>query len=430
MKVLPALLSAVVVCLAQLMPAGAQEAPKGWEPGCDKALLDGEFSLAKAPEMPCSEEKKAFIDKVIDEVKSGDDRGISIAAPSKQKIENSEFTAFFLRAFADPDHEFGPYTWHIRGLVSRLDIADTREKMITDARLDWDMWRAWLLFENTAHMHDYYEVPREDGRKQRQHLHCARELLWTYLWMNSAAILKDPQRRTWWLTQLTADLEAPGGRPLRRWFLLLLLSKADAKRATLENIYLKPVFATRPPGEQKIYMRQPHPLDPFLLITGENPQAPPFSDALTQLALNNKLSLTVFGIDPAAQPATTVNTVSLEATWYPIDASKVINQESWSAPRDTTSRDRYLDYEWGRNLFPIHDRSFFQEINFPEDRRDGVFFFVYNQRLYVWPKAKMDTAIIQMLRTAKLIDAAAAAALEKRGFVPLKETLVKESPGK
>jgi hypothetical protein len=416
----------VVACLAPLIPAGAQEAPAKWGPGCDKALLDGEFSLSKAPEMACTKEKKAFIDKVIAEVKAGYYGTMVTGDTGNPYIDTPEFTAFFLRAFADPGQDLGRHDRRIEGFLSRL--ASSKE-MFKDARLDWDMWRAWLLFENTAYMqHDWVSVSSRQGTEYRvrHELHCARQLLWAYLSLNSAAILKDPQRRAWWLTRLTADLEAPGGRPQRRWFLLLLLSKEDPKREALDRIYVKPAFT-----KYRSAMRQPHPLDPFLIVTGENPQIPAFGDAVTQIALNSKLSLTVLGIDPAAQPATRVNTISLDDARTPGEESKVIDRESWSAPPEKKPPwVSPFDYEWGVTLFPPHDYHSFVEVQLPEDRTDGVFFFVFNQRLYVWPKAKMDTAVIQMLRTANLVDAAAATAFEKRGFVPLKETLVKESPGK
>lgn len=426
MRIFPVLLSAVVVCLAPLMPAGAQEAPAKWGPGCDKALLNDEFSLAKAPEIACAKERKVLIDMVIDEVKSGDGSRIMVGVPPDSNIDTPEFTAFFLRAFADPGQDFGRYIGRIHGLLSRLDSAASKE-MFKDARLDWDMWRAWLLFENTGHMTDYWiYAPEGTTTRAKLPLHCAREVLWAYLYLNAAAILKDPQRRAWWLTRLTADLEAPGGRPWRRWFLLLLLAKEDPKRETLRNTEVKPVYWV---SGNRVLIRQPRPLDPFLIVTGKNPTIPAFGDAVTQMALNNKLSLTVLGIDPAAQPATRVDNVSLGSWKYAGDEANIIYQESWSKPPANTELFNWFrDYEW---RVPFHNAvGKFFEINLPEDRTDGVFFFVYNQRLYVWPKAKMDAAVIQMLHIANLIDTGAAAKLEKRGFVPLKETLVKESPEK
>jgi hypothetical protein len=419
MKIFPAaVLSTVVVCLAPLMAASAQEAPAKWGPGCDKALLDGEFSLAKAPEIACAKEKKAFIDKIIGEVKGDPNRMQTEPFPSP--VDTAEFTAFFLRAFADPGEDIERYSGSITILMGRT--LHSRD-MLKDARLDWDMWRAWLLFENTGHMTDYWIwIQKGTGTGPKLHLFCAREVLWAYLYLNAAEIFKDPRRRAWWLTRLTEDLEAPGGRPWRRWFLLLLLAKEDPTREALRNTKLKPVYSKY---MTEMELRQPRPLDPFLIVTGENPQIPAFGEAVTQMALNSKLSLTVLGIDPATQPATRVDTVSLGSPKYAGDEAKIIYQESWSAPPG--KRGAYgelpLGYEWDAPFYS--PTEWFLSVNLPEDRTDGVFFFVYNQRLYVWPKAKMDAGVIQMLRTANLIDAAAAAAFEKRGLVPLKETLVK-----
>jgi len=407
------------------MPANAQEAPAKWGPGCDKALLEGDFSLLKAPPMPCSKEKKDYLDGVIDKVKIG---GLSAYAvlgtgPDPNML-TPQFTALYLRAFADPGQDLLHYHNHLDGFLSRLGRAN---EMIKDARLDWDIWRAWLLFENTTYLRDDLVYSR-NGEEVRTgaHLKCAREILWAYLTLNSAAILKDPQRRAWWLTRLTADLEAPGGRPQRRWFLLLLLSKEDPKREALQRAEVKRAYSKSAPN---VPVRQPHPLDPFLIVTGENPKIPAFGEAVTQMALNSKLSLTVLGIDPAAQPATRVDTITLGSPMYAGDEAKVIYQESWSAPRPTEDLLHLpFDYEWN-----IHYRQldkYYGEVHLPGDRTDGVFFFVYNARLYVWPKAKMDAGVIQLLRTANLIDAVAAAGLENRGIAPLTETLVKEAPEK
>lgn len=420
MKTLPAFLALVIVCLAPLTLAHAQQAPDKWGPGCNKVLLDGEFSLAKAPEIACTAEKKAYIDMVIAKMKHRDGSIMVVEDKPHPHMDSPEFTAFYLRTFADPGQDLKKYAGPMWHLWNRFASGLTTAQMLKDARLDWDMWRAWLLFENTAHT--------KDVSFATVHLYCARELLWAYLTVNADAILKDPQRRAWWLPRLTAGLEAPGGRPQRRWFLLLLLAKQDPKREALLKIPGKLVYSIH----GKIPLRQPHPLDPFLIVTGEKPQIPAFADAVMQMALNSNLALTVLGIDPAAQPATRVDTVNLFGSFTQAgDEAKIIYQESWSTPpANMRVWEVFRDYEWGKNLPFPKPRRWIGEIILPEDRTDGVYFFVYNQRLYVWPKAKMDAGVIQLLRTANLIDAAAATAFEKSGLGPLKETLVKESPGK
>jgi hypothetical protein len=53
---------------------------------------------------------------------------------------------------------------------------------------------------------------------------------------------------------------------------------------------------------------------------------------------------------------------------------------------------------------------------------DGVYFFTYNAKLYVWLKADMDNAVIQMLRESELIDEPTHAAFLDRGFKRLETT--------
>jgi hypothetical protein len=421
-KIHRVILSTVVVCLTPLLFARAQQVPAKWGPGCNKALLEGEFSLAKAPEIACTTERKAYIDNVIAQEKSRTGTLTVLEDSLHPHMDSPEFTAFFLRAFADPGLEINPRdNFGLDPLIGRFASGIATAQMLKDARLDWDIWRAWLLFENTAHT--------KDAVIGTVHLTCAREVLWAYLSVHAREILKDPQRRAWWLTRLTAGMEAPGGRPQRRWFLLLLLTKEDPKREALEKIPGRRVYSIY--GNQ-VLLRQPRPLDPFLLLNEKKPYVPAFRDAVTQMALNSNLALTVLGIDPDAQPPTRVDNVNLLGAFTKAgDEANIIYQESWSTPpADMRKFAVFRDYEWGRTLRFAAPREYYGEIILPEDRTDGVYFFVYNQRLYVWPKAKMDAGVIHLLRTADLIDSTAAAKFEKNGLGPLKETLVKEAAGK
>ncbi len=432
MKVLPPFLPVLAgLAISMVFSAGAAPDLAKWGPGCDKALLEGEFSLTKAPEIKCPEERKAFIDQVIGEVKEGYGGTMVVTDSPHPHMDTPEFVAFYLRAFASPEQKLDSYDYRFERLLSRVS---RHMAMIEDPRLDWDLWRAWLLFENTANSSSYYESEMKiDNRNVMNGLDGARELLWAYLDHNAPAILKDEKRRAWWLAHLTEDMEAPGGRPQRRWYLLSLLCAADPKRPALEKIRVKEKTVDAPFGGGKISVRQPGPLDPFLLVTGKKPVVPAFGEALAKMALGNHLSLTVLEADPATQPATRVPVISLEMTKYPTDSTAVINQESWSTPvkGKDGEEDPYWGYEWGvRFSRPVGRRDSFSSVSFPEDRTDGVYFFVFNQRLHVWPKARMDAAVIQMLRTGNLLDAAMASDLEKRGFPPLKSTLVKERPVK
>ena len=95
----------------------------------------------------------------------------------------------------------------------------------------------------------------------------------------------------------------------------------------------------------------------------------------------------------------------------------VINQESWS-------KESSHGYTWGVSFFrPVGRREPFASVSFPGPRSDGVYFFVFQKRLHVWPKSKMDAAALHLLKSAGLADAAMEADWKRRGLVPLEVAL-------
>jgi hypothetical protein len=130
------------------------------------------------------------------------------------------------------------------------------------------------------------------------------------------------------------------------------------------------------------------------------------------------LSFEVWGIDPGKMPPARILTVSLEMARWPTDRSRIIGQESWSSPQAGT-------LEYGVQFFHIvGQRAPYGHVSIPQVRKDGVFFFSFNKRLYVWPKAEMDGGVLQMAKIAGLIDDAMWAQLAStRGLRPLRTTL-------
>ena len=406
----------VAVCLSGVLPLPASPAP--WGPGCNDRILNSRFALAEAPYFPCGVERQIFIYQVIDKMKNGYG-GTMVCEPSPHPhLDSPEFVSCYLRTFSAPSGKLHEYDYRFDRLLSRLcGAAQTME----DPRLDWDVWRAWLLFENRGSVNDSFES--EPGTMET--LESSRELLWQYLEWNAAAILTDPQRRTWWITRLTEDMEARGGRPMRRWFLLQLIAASDPTRPVLEEVPMPEKLVRDVPDMGKIFLRQPHPLDPFLHLGGRAGTTPPFEEALWQMASAVGLGLEIRGVTSRSLPATRIHEVSLEMTKWALDRSFVINQESWSK---TGGDVRLAGWEWGvRFSRPMGRRAAFSSVQFPEraDRSDGVFFFVFQKRLYVWPKAKMDAAVLQMLDTAGLADSAMTNSFAARGFTPLKTILSK-----
>lgn len=333
-------------------------------------------------------------------------------------LDTPEFVACYLRAFSKPGRDLHAYDYRFERLHARFSRGMAA---LEDPRLDWDVWRAFLLLENSGHSGDYYEDGEVAGSKVMSSLDSARDLLWGYLTHNAKAILTVTARRDWWITQLTRDLESPGGRPHRRWFLLQLLCAADPKRDALGHV----PEGHKATADGKTPSRQPHPLDPFILVTGAPAKAPSFENAVLDIARQQGLGVRILGLKGEDLPPTQIQTISLEQTKWPSDRSRVINQESWS--KRTT--DGFGGYEWGVRFFsPVGRRETFATVSLPSERTDGVFFFIFNRKLFVWPKAKMDAAVIQMLTTAGLVSQPLASDLLKRGIVPLPVTLEKESP--
>src|SRR5262249_51067086 len=130
------------------------------------------------------------------------------------------------------------------------------------------------------------------------------------------------------------------------------------------------------------------------------------------------ITFEVWGAEPKEMPATRALQVSLELVKWPVDRAFIVGQESWSDAKEEP-------YEWAVSFFrTVGQRAPYSHVRFPPaGRKDGVFFFPFQKKLRVWPKAQMDAGVIQMLRVAGLIDEAMAARLEARGFRPLKTTL-------
>lgn len=386
--------------------------------GCNESLLASEFSLANAPDFACGSERKKFIDQVVAEMK--DNYGGTMVTEDfpHLHLDTPEFVACYLRAFSKPGRDLHAYDFRFERLHARFSRGMAT---LEDPRLDWDVWRAFLLLENSGHSGEYYEDGEVAGSKVMSSLDSARDLLWAYLTHNAKAILTVTARRDWWMTQLTRDLESPGGHPHRRWFLLQLLCAADPERDALEKVPEVKKLA----ADGKAPIRLPHPLDPFLLVTGASVKALSFEDAVIDIARQQGLGLRILGLKGEDLPPTQIQTISLEQTKWPSDRSRVINQESWSK----RTKDGFGGYEWGvRFLTPVGRRELFATVSLPSERTDGVFFFSFNRKLFVWPKAKMDAAVIQMLTTAGLVSEPLASDLLKRGIVPLPVTLEKESP--
>ena len=389
----------LIICLSGQVSAGQPSDWVAWAPGCHDKLLGGEFDLAKAPELKVPDAAAARIKQVIDEMRR-DYGGTLVTAPAPDEVLDSvPFLTQYLRAFAKSGHDLSTYNYRFERILDRLSQTP---KVLEDKRLDWDIWRAYLEYENFT---DGTGIISTDSAIST--LNSAQDLLWTYLEMNAKAITSDPERMRWWLTQLTQDLRAPGGRPLRRWFLLLLASSKD----TLTD----KIMLTEKPDAETI---QPTPRYPFLILESlleDDKQERPFAKTLEAIAASQQLKYVVWGLNPEKMPAAKSAVVSLGRRLTHIYLQRIIDQESWSKERQSFSPS-YSS--------PVGRRAARGNVHLPgKPSDDGVFFFTFDACLYVWPKSQMDAAAIQMLRVSKVIDQQQSEAFMTQGFRPLKTTL-------
>jgi len=393
-----------------------------WGPGCNEAhLKDGLWSLLRAPDYALSPSSRARIDQVIAEVK-GSYGGTLVTAPPDDVLDTPAFLAHYLREFATaPEltpNGLASYDYRFERILDRISGAPG---MLEDPRLDWDVWRAFLAYENFT-----------DGKASYLHLNAinwlngAKDLLWVYLEYNSAALLEDRRRLAAWIDRLTLDLHAPGGRPLRRWYLLAFTSwtdemtskiveKEEARRAKVE------ADLQRDSPGCILSISKGNAYRPFLVVRKDNRKpgsedpTPPFAEAIKRLAREHGLSYQVLGINPGKMPRTQSFEINLLGRPMQIWMDYVLDQESWS-----TEHHYYhvtLSHTIGR-------RAGWCNVHLPEIAvTDGVYFFTYNGRLYVWPKTRMDDAAIDMLHLCGLIDQARRASFAAQGFAPLETTL-------
>jgi hypothetical protein len=285
-----------------------------------------------------------------------------------------------------------------------LSLASQYPAMLDDPRLDWDIYRSLRLYEILWPGKDsYQDEPRYEGDEPSNHeLDSAMDLAWMYIDYHADNLMKDGARLQWWVDHLARRL-SEDRRGVYRWFLLKLCTLAEQPPA--EESYEKPI------GE-------PSPVDPFLVVE-ENSKPPSFQEALYRIVRPLGISFEAWGINPQEMPPARIlnrNTTAMDR--WPQDRSFIISQESWSDPEKSTDR-------WGVRFFSIkYRRAQYSNVYIPYHRKDGVFFFPFNNRLYVWPKAEMDAGLLRMLHVAGLIDEAKLERLLKAcGFHKLETTL-------
>jgi hypothetical protein len=369
--------------------------------------INDEFALGKGPKFSLPRQQEAFAEQVIEEMKKGYGGTLVTRSGPDNTLDTSFFLSRYLREFSSLGNKGGlkHYDYRFERILARASEYPT---MLDDSRLDWDIYRSLLLYEQFSDGKDQYSE-RTGNDVTVNELDSAKDLAWMYLERQSGGLIQNKARQRWWADHLIRGVNTPSGSRINRWYLLQLCALADPNR--------RETSSPTPDSRQKTQVRKPSADDPFLIVQADT-RSPAFKDALHMIAEPLGLSFEVWGIDPGEMPPAHVLTVSLEMARWPTDRSRIIGQESWSNPDGGT-------VEYGIPFFHIlGQRARYSSLSIPQDRKDGVFFFSFNKRLYVWSKAEMDCGVLQMAKIAGLIDDVMWAQLASmQGLHQLKTTL-------
>jgi hypothetical protein len=374
----------LLVCAAAL--AQRHDSAKAQTTENDTGLSD-EFALENGPRFVLPHQQQALVDQVIGEMKKGYGGTLVTKAGPDNTLDSSSFLSRYLREFSSLENKrrLKDYDYRFERILAR---ASEYPAMLDDPRLDWDIYRSLLLYEQFSDGTDQYQ----DGMGKDaviNELNSAKDLAWMYIEHQSDGLMQDKARQGWWVDHLVREFNAPSASRVNRWFLLQLCFLADPNS--------RQISPPTPDDRRKTQMRKPSADDPFLVVAADT-KPPAFKDALHMIAGPLGLSFEVWGIDPEKMPPARILTVSLEMVRWPTDRSHIIGQESWSNRKAGT-------LEYGVQFFHIvGQRAPYSYAAIPQDRKDGVFFFSFNKRLYVWPKAEMDGGVLQMAKIAGLID--------------------------
>ncbi len=401
-------LLSIPLVIALLIPqSSSQTVGRKAQPDQNDNGLNDEFALEKGPRFLLARQQQAVVDQVIEEMKKGYGGTLVTKKGPDDALDSSFFLSRYLREFSSPENKSSlkDYDYRFERILARASEYPT---MLDDPRLDWDVYRALLLYEQFSAGTDQYQSGTGSGLVINE-LDSAKDLAWIYIEHQSDRSLQNTARQRWWVDHLVRGFNTSSGSRVNRWYLLQFCLLADPSR--------KQISAPTPDDRRKTQTRTPSADDPFLMVQADT-KPPAFKDALHMISASLGLSFEVWGIDPGKMLPARALAVSLKTAKWPTDRSPIIGQESWSKPEAGT-------LEYGVHFFHIFgQRAPYSHVSFPRDRKDGVFFFCFNKRLYVWPKEEMDRGVLQMAKIAGLIDDAMWAQLTStQGFHQLKTTL-------
>jgi hypothetical protein len=304
------------------------------------------------------------------------------------------FLAHFLRAIGNPNPSnptsMRRYEIGFQQLLSRDYWGWKAEPLdLSDPRLDWDIWNAFLQVENIP----VEELPQSS----------AWQLLLRHIWTNAAAIVSDPARGLWWINEIFN-----GSRSPRRSMLVLFLASCLDSRSMNDS---KGIYSDSWDGPKWVPLRST-PDWPWVTLKNEvlPPELQSFEGAMNALAGSLDYSWEAWGFATGdLPPPSTRPTAMLDLnSWGPSTATM---------PSPSSLFDQLWELEISRILYShwaVAEPVF--SLSMPRTR---FILFANNGTLFSWPREQMADAALKLAVRVGLLQDSDLPQFFDRGYKPL-----------
>src|SRR5262249_26818730 len=149
-------------------------------------------------------------DQVIEEMKESYGGTLVTRPGPDNALDSPFFLSRYLREFSSPEKKgcLKDYDYRFAIILAR---ASTYPFMLDDAQLDWDVYRALLLYEQFSNGTDQYQCGTGTDRVINE-LDSAKDFAWLYLERQSDRLMQNKARQRWWVDHLVRGFNTPNGR--------------------------------------------------------------------------------------------------------------------------------------------------------------------------------------------------------------------------
>jgi hypothetical protein len=235
--------------------------------------LNDEFALEKGPRFSLPRQQQVLVDQVIEEMKKGYGGALVTKKGPDNVLDSSVFLSRYLREFStlQDKSSLKDYDYRFERILARASEYPT---MLDDPRLDWDVYRALVSYEQFSDGTDQYQSGT-GSRLVINELDSAKDLAWMYIEHQSQRLIRDKTRQKWWVDHLVRGFNSSSRGRVNRWYLLQFCLLADPSRKQI---------SAPPDDHRKTQTRTPSADDPFLMVQADT-KPPAFKDELPCLLM-------------------------------------------------------------------------------------------------------------------------------------------------